>query len=219
MKLHIRHIYCFIYIDMDHCKTNCEKGLASLPQEIRRWLKSAKMEEVDQRPMGRLQNQTSQDRYANYWKRLICYSLRVARNEQAESPSRLEDVESHDEDGDESDESEEDREGYSSEEDGAETRPIVRGDKMKDARRLFPWRDGQKEQATRLINCVETGTGSVTSAVLDFSRSFIFHKVYHKPFGSPMLLANMIRRGLVYESALGMTAPRPNWALAYTNLA
>jgi hypothetical protein len=154
---------------MDHCKTNCEKGLASLPQEIRRWLKSAKMEEVDQRPMGRLQNQTSQDRYANYWKRLICYSLRVARNEQAESPSRLEDVESHDEDGDESHESEEDREGYSSEEDGAETRPIVRGDKMKDARRLFPWRDGQKEQAIRLINCVETGTGSVMSAVLDFS--------------------------------------------------
>jgi len=63
------------YIDMDHCKTNCEKGLASLPQEIRRWLKSVKMEEVDQRPMGRLQNQDSQDRYANYWKRLICYSF------------------------------------------------------------------------------------------------------------------------------------------------
>lgn len=58
---------------------------------------------------------------------------------------------------------------------------------MKDARRLFPWRDGQKEQATRVIECVESGTGSVTSAVLDFSRSFIFHKVYHKPFESPML--------------------------------
>jgi len=172
---------------VDEMIEECVKGLASLPQEIRRWLKSAKIEEVDQRPMGRLQNQTSQDRYANYWKRLICYSLRVARNEQTQSPSRLEDVESHDEDGDESNESEEDREGYDSEEDGAETRPIVRGDKMKDARRLFPWRDGQKEQATRLINCVETGTGSVTSAVLDFSRSFIFHKVYHKPFESPML--------------------------------
>jgi superfamily II DNA helicase RecQ len=176
---------------VDEMIEECVKGLASLPQEIRRWLKSAKMEEVDQRPMGRLQNQTSQDRYANYWKRLICYSLRVARNEQGQGPSRLEDRQSHDEDGDEieedGDESEDDREGYSSEDDGAETRPVVRGDKMKDARRLFPWRDGQKELATRLINCVETGTGSVTSAVLDFSRSFIFHKVYHKPFESPML--------------------------------
>jgi hypothetical protein len=142
------------------------------------------MEEVDQRPMGRLQNQNSQDRYANYWKRLICYSLRVARSEQSQSPSRLEDGESHDEDGDES---EEDQEGYSSSEEGGETTPIVRGDKMKDARRLFLWREGQKEQATRLVNCVESGAGSVASAVLDFSQSFIFHKVYHKPFESPML--------------------------------
>jgi hypothetical protein len=176
---------------VDEMIEECVRALASLPQEIRRWLKSAKMEEVDQRPMGRLQNQTSQDRYANYWKRLICYSLRVARDEQAQSPSRIEDGESHDEDGHEREEdggeSERDREGYSSEEDGASTRPIVCRDKMEDARRLFPWRDGQKEQATRLINCVETGTGSVASAVLDFSRSFIFHKVYHKPFESPML--------------------------------
>lgn len=100
---------------VDEMIEECVRGLASLPQEIRRWLKSAKMEEVDQRPMGRLQNQTSQDRYANYWKRLICYSLRVARDEQAQSPSRVEDEESHDENGGESEEdvgeSEEDREG------------------------------------------------------------------------------------------------------------
>lgn len=46
---------------------DCVKGLASLPQEIRRWLKSVKVK-VDQRPMHRLQNQDSQDRYTNYWK-------------------------------------------------------------------------------------------------------------------------------------------------------
>jgi len=63
----------------------------------------------------------------------------------------------------------------------------MRRDKMKDARCLFLWRDGQKEHATRLISCVETSSGSVTSAVLDFSQSFIFHKVYHKSFKSPML--------------------------------
>jgi hypothetical protein len=85
---------------VDDLIEDCVKGLASLPREIRRWLKSAKMEEVDQHPMGRLQNQNSQDRYANYWKRLICYSLRVIHSEQsheAESPSLLEDVEGYQE--------------------------------------------------------------------------------------------------------------------------
>jgi hypothetical protein len=32
------------------------KGLHTLPQELRRWLRSAKQSEVDPRPMGRLQN-------------------------------------------------------------------------------------------------------------------------------------------------------------------
>jgi hypothetical protein len=32
---------------VDEVIEDCVKGLASLPQEIRRWLKSAKMEEVD----------------------------------------------------------------------------------------------------------------------------------------------------------------------------
>ena len=35
------------------------------------------MAEVDPRPMGRLQNKDSQDRYATYVKRLVCYALRV----------------------------------------------------------------------------------------------------------------------------------------------
>ena len=61
----------------------CVKGLASLPLELRRWLKSVKMKEVDQHPMGRLQNTSSQDRYAMYWKRLICYALRVVQSEPA----------------------------------------------------------------------------------------------------------------------------------------
>lgn len=181
---------------VDELIDECVKGLASLPQEIRRWLKSAKMEEVDQRPMGRLQNQNSQDRYANYWKRLICYSLRVAQSErshEAGNQSVFEDGESFDEHADadadaDVDESDEEQDSYSSAEDDDDvTTPIVRGDKMKDARRLFPWREGQKEQAKRLLNSVETGNGSVTSAILDFSQSLIFHKVYHKPFESPML--------------------------------
>lgn len=153
---------------VDQMVEDCVKGLASLPQEIRRWLKSAKMEEVDQRPMGRLQNQDSQDRYVNYWKRLICYSLRVAQSETEENQTEYHEEEDQD----------------SADDDGA-TQTIVRRDKMKDARRLYPWRDGQKERARRILHSAETGSGSVVCAILDFSQSFIFHKVYHKPFESP----------------------------------
>jgi hypothetical protein len=123
---------------VDELIEDCVKGLASLPQEIRRWLKSAKMNEVDQRPMGRLQNRNSQDRYANYWKRLVCYSLRVAQSErsyEAEDPSLVEDGEGYEERSGECDNEED---GYRSAEKDDTMAPIVRRDKMKDARRLFP---------------------------------------------------------------------------------
>ncbi|KAK0926478.1 hypothetical protein LTR29_017851 [Friedmanniomyces endolithicus] len=158
---------------VDELIEQCVKGLASLPLELRRWLKSAQMNEVDQRPMGRLQSQDSQDRYAIYWKRLICYSLRVVQSEQAresEDPSLFE-VDDEDQLLD----------------DAVTIGPVVRQDKMRDARRLFPWRAGQRERAERLLSGVETGAESVMQALLDFSETFIFHKVYHKPFESPML--------------------------------
>jgi hypothetical protein len=52
-------------------------GLSTLAQETRRWLKSASREEIDQRPLARLQNPESQRRYAGYMKRFVCYCLRV----------------------------------------------------------------------------------------------------------------------------------------------
>ncbi|KAK3045835.1 hypothetical protein LTR09_012629 [Extremus antarcticus] len=55
-----------------------------LPQELRRWLKSVRIGEVDQRPMGRLQNESSQSVYATYWVRLICYCLRVLQSDDAQ---------------------------------------------------------------------------------------------------------------------------------------
>ena len=154
---------------VDQMIEDCVKGLASLPQEIRRWLKSAKMEEVDPRPMGRLQNQDSQDRYANYWKRLICYSLRVVKSEQQRQvgdPSRAEnetdsgseeeeeeeeEEDQHAEDHDSIDEEDEEEHDTIEEDNGDTSNPIVLRDKLKDARRLFPWRDGQKEQARQLL--------------------------------------------------------------------
>jgi hypothetical protein len=54
------------------------KGLSTLAQETRRWLRSAKQQEVDQRPMARLQNPESQARYANYMVKFVCYTLRFA---------------------------------------------------------------------------------------------------------------------------------------------
>lgn len=40
------------------------KGMATLPQEIRRWLRSANQSEVDPQPLARLQNPESQTVYA-----------------------------------------------------------------------------------------------------------------------------------------------------------
>ena len=53
-------------------------GLSTLAQETRRWLKSASREEIDQRPLARLQNPEGRRRYAGYMKRFVCYCLRVA---------------------------------------------------------------------------------------------------------------------------------------------
>jgi hypothetical protein len=121
--------------------------------------------------MGRLQNQNSQDRYANYWKRLICYLLRVAQSKRlhkAESPLLLEEVEGYEEHSNEHDD-DDDEERSSVEDDDDTTTPIVCDDKMRDARRLFLWRDGQKEQAEKILDSIESGNGSVTSVILDFS--------------------------------------------------
>ena len=141
---------------VDKVIERCVKGLSSLPLELRRWLKSVKMEEVDQRPMGRLQNMNSQDRYATYWKRLICYALRVVQSEPAPDVAHP---------------------------------PAGRNrDTMVDARRLFPWREGQKESARQLLRRLEgVGVGSAAAALLELSGTFIFQKLYHQPFESPML--------------------------------
>jgi superfamily II DNA helicase RecQ len=159
----------------------CVKGLRSLPLELRRWLKSVQMNEVDQRPMGRLQNQDSQDRYAIYWKRLICYTLRVV---QSQPSSEIEDAQPSE--GEEAQPS-------GGEESSSETLAVAptclaRQDKMADARRLFPWLAGQKELALEVLKCAQQGGGGdIARSLLDLSATFIFQKVYHQPFESPML--------------------------------
>jgi hypothetical protein len=52
--------------------------LSTLPLETQRWLRSPKEEEINTRPLARLQNPESQQRYARYLKRFVCYCLQVA---------------------------------------------------------------------------------------------------------------------------------------------
>ena len=66
----------------------CVTGLLSLDNKTRRWLRSAKHSEIDQRPLARLQNVESQQIYAVYMARLLCYSLRVLQS--CEDSERLE---------------------------------------------------------------------------------------------------------------------------------
>lgn len=58
------------------------KGLATLPRETRRWLRSAKQAEADQRPLARLQNPESQATYASYMIRFVCFYLRIIADEE-----------------------------------------------------------------------------------------------------------------------------------------
>lgn len=151
-------------------------GLSTLPHELRRWLKSAQIAEVDQRPMGRLQNSDSQDRYATYWKRLICYAIRVLRNGEVEDGSEQWTDISDD--------------AMSDGEDAVVRRtPDPREDCMQDARRLFVWKHGQKAVAERLLDSIAANEphDRQLQALLEFSGTFIFQKVYSKPFDSPLL--------------------------------
>ena len=70
----------------------CVSGLSTLDHETRRWLQSAKQAEADVRPLARLQNSDSQQRYAVYTTQLLYYCLRVlesAKNDAAKiSPDK-----------------------------------------------------------------------------------------------------------------------------------
>jgi hypothetical protein len=154
-------------------------GLSTLPQELRRWLRSVKMSETDPRPMGRLQNKDSQKRYAGYAKRLICYSLRVLESTDAvdvadprsESADEWINVDAMD----------------TTEEGQAESPARGPPDTMTDARRLFKWKEGQKDKARAVLRSVESGEEEAAqlATLLAFIETFVFSKVYHEPFDCP----------------------------------
>lgn len=163
---------------VEMCVEQSVKGLMILPHELRRWLKSVRITEVEQRPMGRLQNESSQNTYALYAVRLICYCLRVLRSEDSrgkawtcEAEEVFEDASSLDEGGGEKQVEEEGK------------------DDMYDARRLFPWREGQKECVRRLWGSIESGatTDDQMAALLKLFETLIFQKIYGDVFQSPLI--------------------------------
>ena len=100
-------------------------------------MKSSQIVEVDRRPIGRLQNESSQEIYANYFVRLISYYLRVLQSEDAalvehDKVDTFTDIEASD------DTSDEDEEDESNERNNPRTLGGPPGkDDIYDARRLF----------------------------------------------------------------------------------
>jgi hypothetical protein len=110
------------------------KGLATLPQETRRWLRSARRQEPDRRPIARLQEHTSQARYASYMVRFVCYLLRIVADEEAKA---AQDSSSEDSSSDSGSSSSEDDPSDSSQSPQHQRSIRKEKDRMKDARELF----------------------------------------------------------------------------------
>jgi hypothetical protein len=55
---------------------------------------------------------------------------------------------------------------------------------MADVRRLFKWKEGQKEKARAVLRSIENGDGEAAqlATLLAFLETFVFSKVYHEPF-------------------------------------
>lgn len=126
----------------------CVAGLKSLDRETRRWLRSAKLSEIDQRPLARLENPESQQTYLTYFSRLPCYSWRV-----------LQSVDEKERQSDESDRSDDTAHDSQSSCDAADEEPESQAtvDLFTDACRLYPWRGRQKELLSKVHQSIERG--------------------------------------------------------------
>ena len=144
----------------------CVEGLRSLDQETRRWLRSAKLSEIDQRPLARLQNAESQQTYGRYYSRLLCYSLRVL-DSTVEEERR----------GDGTDSSDSSDDGSSEDDvEGKDTESEAYVDIFKDARRLYPWQGRQKELLVTFRQSIDRGWDDKAQmkALLEWYKSLIF---------------------------------------------
>jgi hypothetical protein len=60
-------------------------------------------------------------------------------------------------------------------------------DTMADARRLFKWKEGQKEKARAVLRSIESGDDEAAqlATLLAYIETFVFSKVYYEPFDCP----------------------------------
>jgi hypothetical protein len=152
------------------------RGLATLPDDTRRWLKSAKQAEVDVRPLARMQNPESQATYAGYMVRFVCFYLRIIADEERRVDEFLSQGSQLVDSGDE--ESSEDSSTESEYNDSIAPprtpRKNTQVDKLKDARELFTWKGDQKALAMQLwLTLDDSDATAQTSALLDSLTSFI----------------------------------------------
>jgi superfamily II DNA helicase RecQ len=168
----------------------CVKGLSTLPHEIRRWLRSAKREAPDTRPLGRLQNPESQARYAGYIVKFVCFYLRIIEDERAQEARSSQETQAVNVD----DLSEEHSDVESDDGDNSEgyrrrkRRAKVSKDPMKDARELFTWTDEQHRLADRLWDVLLGGERAVQmEALFNSLASFIFVKYPREPLSCGLI--------------------------------
>ena len=186
------------------------KGLSTLARETRRWLRSAKRQEIDQRPIARLQNPESQARYAGYMVKFVCYALRFVADAEARVAAQEggdecsdEDNDKGDEDGLEEEEEEENDDDFS-DADGSQPANVPSSgqrekDLMKDARELFRWTVEQKELVVTLWEVLDRDADAKDEAqrsaqrdaqlkvLLNLLTSFFFTTTGDKPFSSGLI--------------------------------
>ena len=174
------------------------RGLGTLHRETRCWLRSAKHMEPDGRPLARLENPESQERYFNYWRRCICYCLRVhfsqqeMDNQEGESVGETTTDDSDDEDGDAESEGDDDNDGNVV---GSRPTPPQLTNPMKDACRLFIWTPEQTTTIEKLSEILETEwdeedesqTEQMVACMLDFCRTLIFFQFAGSEFESGLV--------------------------------
>ena len=154
-------------------------GLSTLGLETRRWLRSPKRGEVDVRPLSRLQNRASQQRYAGYWKQFVCYALRVIMAMGKADAWH----------------------GYFPDSDGTSSgAEVVKGryaghneerlGRMKDACRLFRWSRVQQAAAMRVLlraAVPDQPQEKLVQALLVLAKYFILDTVGDRPFNSGLV--------------------------------
>jgi len=213
-------------------------GLATLGRETRRWLRSAQREEVDQRPLARLQNPESQATYAGYYVKFVCYFLRIIADEQrravgsgGDGRNTSDDSETgSDSETSESEYSSESEYGSDSEDDGeagagspakgggakaSSTRSRREQDRMKDARELFHWHGRQRELAEHLWAVLDDNDEKVqVNALLLVLASFIFQHTENMPLVESGLLHFLAVLGIDAETKRLRTAKNYSYMLA-----